>query len=569
MNWWEVLNVDSNADLNKVRLAYLDLLKSNKPEENPEGFKLIRDAFEGAKHHLENHHQVTKHENPENPLKEWIENYQNFESRIQPESWQKLIAAQRELADAKIFTQLALGLFEFLLRNPYLPASIWKLLDGYFGWINNAERLNTYFSEDAVGYLLYRVEYGKWLPKIDSVKFPRYYSHEQTQTYFYHRDQVYRCLRNGEVCSTELTTHLKNSLSKVQDEEAFLMLFIVHGRQGEADAQVQTAKLYLDCFPDSVDAQQTWFQAMVFQKRHTDAIEFFQHTLEQQNPSLDALKMAASSAEATGNMTLAQNLYDKAIVLCPWDYEANFHKYLLQLKEVEAANDPVLMCIERAEVEAFRGYPDIALELLTAAAKEFCYRTDTKCIHSLEKLSLALLRLNAYAQLKDLLKPVIKTGTNNHVLLFCLAEAYRALLNPGKALDLLSQADETLPTLWSKSNVLLELRRYGEAKEVCTTLLNHSPADWTLYRCMGRCEEGLGNRLEALSHYQKLLELQPGEFACYCAVMDQALALGKMELLHTTFQQLQVREIAPQNVLDYWGVYAAGLDCKAKDALLK
>lgn len=569
MNWWEVLNVDSSADLDEVRLAYLELLKANKPEENPEGFKLIRDAFERAKHHFDNPDSVSKQENTVSPVHVWIENYRDFESRIQPESWQRLIAEQRDLADAKVFTQLALGLFEFLLSNPYLPAPIWKLLDGYFGWQNNADRLESYFSEDAVRYVLYRVEHAKWLPGIDSVKFPQDYNYEQTQTYFYQRDQVYRCLRNGESCSSDLAVSLENMLLKVQDEEAFLMLFKVRGQQGELDAQVEIAKQYLNSFPDSADAQQTWCQALSSGGHHSDALDYFHLTLEQQNLSIDMLKMAAKSAEAIGNKVLAIELYDQAISVCPWDYEANFHKYLIQLKEIEATNDPLLFVVERAEVEAFRGYPDRAFELLVQAAKEYNYTTDAKCVHGLEKLSLALLRLNAYSQLQDLLKPVTQIEHSNQVLLFCLAEAYRRLLKPGKALEVLNRTDQSVPVLWSKSSVLLDLRRYEESMEICRSLLSLFPGDWTLSQHLGRCHEGCGNRAEALLHYQKALELSPGDFASYCAVMDQALALGKMELSQVTFQQLLAREIAPTNVLDYWGMHVAGQGNKAKEILLK
>lgn len=220
-------------------------------------------------------------------------------------------------------------------------------------------------------------------------------------------------------------------------------------------------------------------------------------------------------------------------------------------------------------MEAFRGYPDRAFELLVKAAKEYDHTTDAKYVSGLEKLCLALLRLNAHSQLQDLLKPLNKIESRNHVLLFCLAEAYRRLLKPGRALEVLNKTEQSVPVLWSKSSVLLDLRRYEESMEVCRSLLSLFPDDWTLSQHMGRCYEGFGNRAEALLSYQKALELNPGDFASYCAVMDQALALGKMKLLQVTFHQLLAREIAPPNVLDYWGMHVAGQGSKAKEVLLK
>lgn len=553
MNWWEVLGVDSTANLEQVRAAYLELLKSNKPEENPEGFKRLRDAFEQANHYFENPDLIKTQDGSNNPMQPWVDNYCDFESRIDLESWQKLIDAQRELADSKIFTQVALGLFDFFLNNPYLPAPIWKLLDGYFGWQNNAERLVTYFSEDAVRYVLSRVEYSKWLPGIHTVRFPKTYGYEQTNAYFYQRDQVYRCLRNSETCSAELSAALLNLLQEVKDEEAFLMLLKVHERQGDFAGQFNVAKHYRAGFPDSADAQESYFHALYGAGQQAKALEYFQTTLQEKNSSADILKVAAMCAKATGEMQLAVQLYDKTISICAWDYEAHLHQYLIHLAEIKATGNPVLLIIEQAKVEIFRGYSDQALALLEGAAKQFVYTAEPSCIQGLEKLSLALLRFNAFAQLMDLLSPVIKIETNNHVLLFCLAEAYRALFKPQKALDLLSRIDQSVPVLWSKSSVLLDLKRHQQALDVCQTLLNQVPNDWMLLQRIGRCLEGLAKRSEALAHYQKVLELRPEDFSSYCVVMDLAMALGKVDVLRTTFQQLSSREIATHNVLDYWG----------------
>jgi hypothetical protein len=86
---------------------------------------------------------------------------------------------------------------------------------------------------------------------------------------------------------------------------------------------------------------------------------------------------------------------------------------------------------------------------------------------------------------------------------------------------------------------------------------------------MGRCLEGVGNRMDALHQFQKALELGPDDLSCYCAVMDQALALGQADLVQATFQKLITREIATQQVLDYWGLLVHDLDGQAKVGVSK
>lgn len=569
MNWWEVLGVDSSADLNEVRLAYLELLKTNKPEENPEGFKRIRDAFEQAKHRLENPCLLNMQESAANPLDDWIEVYRNFKLRIQPESWQTLISSQREVTDRRIFTQLALGLFEFFLRNPYLPAQVWKLLDEYFGWQNNAERLGDYFSNEAIRYFLYRLQNAKWLPEIDSVKFPEDYSYEQIQTYFYRRDEVYRYLRNGHTNAMELASSLREMLVSVRDEEAFLMLSKLYVRQGQVHFQQEIAEHYLSCFPNSIDAKQVYLQAMCSSGRHSEALDYFLSAFGSNIPNVELLKIAAKAADLAGNTNIAVELHDRVISLCPWDYEASFSRYLIHLKQIQSANDSVLLLIERAEVEVFRGNSAGALKILDVAVKESSGTGRPKSSVGLEKLAFALLRLDAWEQMQELLTPLIETESTNKVFLFCLAEAHRALSKPEKALSLLNQMDPLVPVLWSKSSVLLDLRRYQESLEVCHTLLAQGQADATLFHRMGRCLEGVGNRMDALHQFQKALELGPDDLSCYCAVMDQALALGQADLVQATFQKLITREIATQQVLDYWGLLVHDLDGQAKVGVSK
>lgn len=118
----------------------------------------------------------------------------------------------------------------------------------------------------------------------------------------------------------------------------------------------------------------------------------------------------------------------------------------------------------------------------------------------------------------------------------------------------------------SKSSVLLDLKRHQQALDVCQTLLNQVPNDWMLLQRIGRCLEGLAKRSEALAHYKKVLELRPEDFSSYCVVMDLAMALGKVDVLRTTFQQLSSREIATHNVLDYWGTQINNLSGQAKKA---
>ena len=49
MDCWKILEIDETLDEREIKRAYTRLIKKNNPEDNPEGFQTLRDAFEQAK----------------------------------------------------------------------------------------------------------------------------------------------------------------------------------------------------------------------------------------------------------------------------------------------------------------------------------------------------------------------------------------------------------------------------------------------------------------------------------------------------------------------------------------
>ena len=48
MNWWDILEIDYDSDLKTIKRAYAKLLKINNPEDNPEGYQKLRQAYDIA-----------------------------------------------------------------------------------------------------------------------------------------------------------------------------------------------------------------------------------------------------------------------------------------------------------------------------------------------------------------------------------------------------------------------------------------------------------------------------------------------------------------------------------------
>ena len=48
MNCWEILEIGATSDEREIRRAYAKKLKTTRPDENPEGYQQLREAFDEA-----------------------------------------------------------------------------------------------------------------------------------------------------------------------------------------------------------------------------------------------------------------------------------------------------------------------------------------------------------------------------------------------------------------------------------------------------------------------------------------------------------------------------------------
>lgn len=172
MNEWEVLGICRTEDEELIKKAYLEKLPENHPEDNPEGFRRLREAFQKA---LEAVRQAEE-ENKEPPqgqviresrmmggeetqelLKKANELYEDFGRRINPKEWETLLKLPvcQELESQK---EAGWALIGYLMDHSHLPHRCYQVLDRVFGWTEDEEELYEHFPEDYVEYLKGRIE---------------------------------------------------------------------------------------------------------------------------------------------------------------------------------------------------------------------------------------------------------------------------------------------------------------------------------------------------------------------------------------------------------------------------
>lgn len=163
---FQILGIDSTKDERLIKNAYREKLAVTNPEDNPEGFKQLRAAYEEAcrlaKQPDETEEEQQKRD--ETPSGLWLERaaglYNNIRSRQDVKLWKELFEDDcfLSLEDEENCRE---KLLVFLMSHFKLPTAVWKLLDEKMNLVKDAALLREHFPADFVRFVVGRCERGE------------------------------------------------------------------------------------------------------------------------------------------------------------------------------------------------------------------------------------------------------------------------------------------------------------------------------------------------------------------------------------------------------------------------
>jgi len=153
---FRILNIDMTKDEGAIVNAYRAELQYNNPEDNQEGFKQLREAFETAINYAR--------EDEEKELSDfdlWIneceEVYKDIDSRRDLNAWKELfeqeICSGIDNADESRERFLV-----FIMSHHLLPREVWELIDETFSVRDDVEILSEKFPADFLHYIIHYME---------------------------------------------------------------------------------------------------------------------------------------------------------------------------------------------------------------------------------------------------------------------------------------------------------------------------------------------------------------------------------------------------------------------------
>lgn len=177
MTIWEILGIESTADTSVIKKAYAGQLKAHHPEEDPEGYQRIREAYDRAMKYAKQQHKSTPvmtadideassthtpsvleeepywddeddhddggvgHDSIDrsegNPVYGFMHQvrslYEDYPRRIEPDAWSTLLQDDL-LWNMKHQEAVSHLLLSYLEDYRHLPHPIWQILDEHFLW---------------------------------------------------------------------------------------------------------------------------------------------------------------------------------------------------------------------------------------------------------------------------------------------------------------------------------------------------------------------------------------------------------------------------------------------------
>ncbi|MBR5755625.1 MAG: hypothetical protein IKX97_07400 [Erysipelotrichaceae bacterium] len=138
---WEILGIEATRDSRQITQAYRDRLSLTNPEDKPEEFKQLRQAYEEA---LALAGQPKTGSEDDEEILKWVKDleeiYDDFSRRREVENWEELFlepVAQTVPGHMRICDEL----LHFLMEHYFIGHDVWLCMDRHFSLLERKEEL--------------------------------------------------------------------------------------------------------------------------------------------------------------------------------------------------------------------------------------------------------------------------------------------------------------------------------------------------------------------------------------------------------------------------------------------
>ncbi|KEQ27458.1 J domain-containing protein [Paenibacillus tyrfis] len=369
MRMWEILDIKLTNDLSIIKKAYARKLKQHHPEDDPEGYQRLREAYDqavrAAKRNLklDSSHDLTEEdtveriesgqsdtgqdeqEGDDNPvvvpsrklfadpapmirtaeqrISEFMEKvtvvYRDIAQRIVIDSWLKLLNDDM-MWDVKLQREVYKRMTVFLDRHPYLPRDVWQLLESSFCWKERAQDDRESFSRQFPNVFLHVFAEPYYATSL-RFSFLTKAGDIDCEAFLAYRLGALLALKHHHMERAE--EMLTRAYELFPDDPDLLRLQAEYFlRLGSLSRAVTAIDRCIALTPD--DPELYWYRTRIYVKsnRLTEAIHDVTYFLSHNPGHLGALSLAAKCYTKLGDPASARDMYLRLLEQQPNDIEA-------------------------------------------------------------------------------------------------------------------------------------------------------------------------------------------------------------------------------------------------------
>ncbi len=151
---WEILGIEKTKDERAVTQAYRDRLSITNPEDKPEEFKELRNAYEEALAYARTPETIQgDNKEVEQWLKDLQDLYADFSKRRETECWEELFS--REIcASVSGHMRIEEELLRFLMDHFFIGHDVWLCMDRHFSFVERKEDLYQNYPRDFIDRII-------------------------------------------------------------------------------------------------------------------------------------------------------------------------------------------------------------------------------------------------------------------------------------------------------------------------------------------------------------------------------------------------------------------------------
>lgn len=346
MDFWDFLGINPTNDKGLIKKAYAKKLKIYHPEDDPEGFQKLREAYDNALKYADDmqereeqvvitddssleviqtyprverlndsNHKASDDDMLSDFFNQLYTLYDDFFSRIDTEKWETLLnskivwnAGYREILMNK--------LMEFLMDHYYLPKNIWQLLERNFDWRNQQDFLYDHYPEQFVKYIFRQLEQTwelgySFFKKVEGINYDEFLRNRE--------NAFYALIAND---LEQAANDIKAAYAIYTDDPDLLRLQgEYYKRIGDLNQALKAFTNVIQITPDDLDCHFSRAQILYDMGQQLSAIESCEDILSRRPDNLDVLCLLGKCYFKLGDMENAKKLFSQVQKLSPFDID--------------------------------------------------------------------------------------------------------------------------------------------------------------------------------------------------------------------------------------------------------